>query len=228
MEGQNESMTRQEASMTRQQARLANLAVAQTVEYRVDVSDYVDEDVTISWQLLDEVNASKDSCVQYRAYRRISGQWYMTVDKRESKKYGIIDAMLVRAMRYWSILEREPEYWRAEFKRTHPGRTAYYKPHLLMIDWMVQDCWELRQVASVHTFRGILALLGEVVSRDAITDALKRMGLARMYGNHMAIWIRYPDRAPGTKRPIPTPPAPEPSWLDDVCLPANGTAVFHR
>jgi len=212
-------MKGQNVTMTRREARLANLAMVETVSERVQASHQ--DALDVGWQLLDEANlAYGEHYVQYHAYRR-DGRWYMTVESRMrgARKYGIIDAMLVRAMRHWavvdSVLDKEPKTRvRKQVRRVQR-----------MIDWMVQDAWDLRQPASAHTFRGILALFGEVVSRETISAYLKRKGLAKMHGNQMSVWLLYPDQVfPGTERPAE--PTPAPSWLADVCLPSGGQPLF--
>jgi len=195
-------------ALSKREARQRNLQAVKTVSQYVQLGNCQENPAKIEWQLLDEDNAFVDAqgqainYAQYHAYRFEDGHWYLTVEIRGARRYGIIHAMLDRAMRYWSmvdsVLASEPT--------TRISRRV--RRIQRMLDWMVQDAWDLRQVASAHTFRGILALFGELVTKEAIHNNLKRCGLAKRYGNHMAIWM-------------PMPAFPKPDGIPPILVPSE-------
>jgi hypothetical protein len=198
-------------ALSKSEARDRNLGAVKTVSQYIELNKCHVHAMKIDWQLLDEDNAFLDAqgqainYAQYHAQRFDDGHWYLTVEIRGARRYGIIDAMIERAMTYWSmvdtVLASEP--------KTRISKRVRRIQHLL--DWMVQDAWELRQVASAHTFRGILTLFGELVTKETIQNHLKQCGLAKRYGNHMAIWTPMPAfPKPDGIRPVPAPP--EPDW----------------
>lgn len=198
-------------ALSKREARQRNLQTVKTVSQYVQLGNCHHNEMSIQWQLLDEDNAFVDAdgqainCAGYRAYRFEDGHWYLAIEIRGARRYGIIHAMLNRAMSYWSmvdgVLASEPT--------TRVSRRV--RRIQRMLDWMVQDAWDLGQVASAHTFRGILSLFGELVTKEAIQNNLKRCGLAKRYGNHMAVWMPMPVfPKPDGISPVPSPP--EPDW----------------
>ena len=194
-------------ALSKREARQRNQSAVKTVSQYVQLGNCHQNEMSIEWQLLDEDNAFVDqngqamNYAQYRASRFEDRRWYLTVEIRGARRYGIIHAMLDRAMRYWSMVD---EVLASEPKTRISKRVRRIQR---MLDWMVQDAWDLRQVASAHTFRGILALFGELVTKEAIHNNLKRCGLAKRYGNHMAVWMPMPVfPKPDGIPPIPVPP----------------------
>lgn len=158
----------------------------------------------VRWTLIDEntgVLPTSDglggSRVDFRAV--YDGKWYLIVEHQnlhaEKVQYGVIHEMLSRALAYWTVVDK---VLAQEPSRKGVKRSA--KRIQRMLDWMSQDCWELRQVCHPDTFRGILAMVGGYVSKRTITDTLRHtFGLGKL--KPQATWVQIPT----FPHPVPMP-----------------------
>ena len=189
-----------------------NALEAKQVSLRIEAGLAHQNPLSIEWDLLDEQNARLDKAtglvfgqVCYRLVRDDAGYWSLFVN-RDGSEYRVIDAMIRKAIKYGSVVDGV-----MDTEKLGRGQRKAVERIRRLVEWMIQDAWDLRQVASAHTFRGLLAMLGLVQKKRAIHEHLKAIGCLALKHRRMKVWLEAPVwPVPNGMQTVPTPP--EQDW----------------
>ena len=170
-----------------------NALVVKQLGLRVQASLAHQNPLVIEWDLLDEQNARVEKTtgltfgqVCYRLVRDDAGYWSLIVN-RDGSEYGVINTMIRRAIRYGAIIDSV-----MDTEKHGRGQRKAVERVRRLVEWMAQDAWDLRQVASAHTFRGLLALNGLKQKKRAIHEHLKAIGCLALKHRRMKVWLEAP------------------------------------
>lgn len=207
-----ESATSGYVVIDHKEAYQRNALEAKQVSLRIGAGLAHQNPVSIEWDLLDEQNARLDKAtglvfgqVCYRLVRDDAGYWSLFVN-RDGSEYRVIDAMIRKAIKYGEVVDGM-----MDTEKLGRGQRKAVERIRRLVEWMIQDAWDLRQVASAHTFRGLLALNGLVQKKRAIHEHLKAIGCLALKHRRMKVWLEAPVwPVPNGMQTVPTPP--EQDW----------------
>lgn len=189
-----------------------NTLEAKQVGLRIEAGLAHQNPLLVEWDLLDEQNARLDKAtglvfgqVRYRLVRDDAGYWSLFVN-RDGSEYRVINAMIRKAIKYGEVVDGVMDK-----EKLGRGQRKAVERIRRLVEWMIQDAWDLRQVASAHTLRGLLAMLGLVQKKRAIHEHLKAIGCVALKHRRMKVWLEAPVwPIPNGMQSVPTPP--EQDW----------------